>query len=99
MAENQLAKLVVHPRWAKMIAYERNTEESLRVLNNIEKTIEEEDCFVIPDDKDPRRIPRELKEYDKVEVYGAMHGYCLTAVDATLTIKGIKHYFSDDGCF
>ena len=99
MAEDRLAKLIVHPRWVKLIAYEKNTEESLKVLRNIEKTIEEEDCFVIPDNQDPREIPSKLKEYDNVKVYGAMHGYCLTAVDATLTLEGINHYFAKNGCF
>ena len=99
MAEDRLAKLVIHPRCAKQIAHHRNTEESFRVLKNIENTIEEEESFVILDEQDPRKIPAELREYDIVEVYGAMHGYCLTAVDATLTIKRIKHYFADGGCF
>ena len=99
MAEDRLAKLVVHPRCAKLITYERNTENSIRILKNIENVVDSEDCFVIPDEQDPRKTPGELKEYNKVEVYGAMHGYCLTAVDTTLTIKGIKHYFADQGCF
>ena len=99
MAEDKLAKLVIHPRSAEQIAHRKNTNKSLRILKNIKNIIEEEDCFIIPDNQDPRDLPEKLKEYNLVEIYGAMHGYCLTAVDATLTIKGIKHYFSDNGCF
>jgi len=95
----KLAKLIVHPENAKTIAQERDSKESLEILQNIEKASLGDDSYIIFDKQDPRKLPKELKRYDAVEIYGARHGFCLTSTDITLTMKGIPHFYASKGYF
>ena len=95
----KIAKLVVHPGSAKQIALEKNSRESLKILENIEKIIDEKETYIIPDEQDPRIIPKCIRNYDLVELYGARHGFCLTATNITLTMAGITSFYSPKGYF
>jgi len=99
MEKNNIANLIVHPNYAKRISSEINTQKSERIMNNIKKAISSPNSYIIKDGIDPRKIPDILKKYDKIKLYGAMHGYCLTATGISLTIKGINHTYAQEGYF
>ena len=93
------AKLVVHPNYAKAISIERNTDKSKIIYKNIEEALRSKNSYIIKVGCDPREVPDLLKGYDFVEVYGALHGYCLTATDLKLTLMNIDHNYSKNGYF
>ena len=95
----KIAKLIIHPKKAKHIALEKNSKDSLEILSNIEEAINSSNSYVISDGQDPRKLPKEIENYEKVEIYGSRHGFCLSATSITLIMKGITNSYFPKGYF